>query len=452
MSPPIGGERVDNWNFHNDLLRLEGFSTTSMVEEDGRLYVSTIYDWEEKPVCRCDAPDVVKHGTRTVNFRDFPIQRQETYLRLIRQRWRCRNCSRILLDDIPWLDSTRNMTFRFKQQLAKDATNMKFTLAATVNGVKESLVRNVFKGYADKRLENYTYDLPRVMGMDEKYMGGHARFVVGDVENRRLLDILTSRKKDILVDYFKRWTHQERMTVEVITQDMHWAYKELNEQYFKAATVVIDRFHVVRYADWAVSAVRKKIQSAASNEDRIELKRQIGIIAARPHRLDEDDAVTLRQTFRKHPAIEQAVTLKEWFYDIYKAETRAEAEKAYDAWRELLPKEFEPAFAPLLSFMREKRWRKLVFNYFDARYTNGYVEGVNSLLDEISRGGRGYDLKTLRAKALLKYGNVKMLTEIYAYDLLRISIEEANEILSTSVGHGVDLSTFEDDLRGGSFW
>lgn len=443
---------MDGWSFHGDLLRLEGFTAMSTTEEDGRLYVSTLYDWERKPECHCGEPDVVKHGTRTVNFRDHPIQRQETYLRLTRQRWRCRNCSRVLLDDIPLLDSSRNMTFRFKQQLAKDATNMKFTMAASVNGVKESLVRNVFKGYAAKRLENYTFDLPRVMGMDEKYMGGHARFVVGDVENRRFLDLLTSRKKEVLIPYFQRWTHQERQTVEVITQDMHWAYKDINEQYFKSATVVVDRFHVVRYADWAVSSVRKKIQSSASNEDRIDLKRQIGLIASRPKRLKGDDEIELKRVFRKHPAIEQAVTLKEWFYDIYNAETRAEAEKAYDAWRELLPKEFEAAFAPLLSFMREKRWRKLVFNYFDARYTNGYVEGVNSLLDEISRGGRGYDLETLRAKALLKYGNVKMLTELYAFDLNRIPIEDANEILSTSIGHGVDLSTFEHDLREGSFW
>jgi hypothetical protein len=143
--------------------------------------------------------------------------------------------------------------------------------------------------------------------------------------------------------------------------------------------------------------------------------------------------------------------MKEWFYDIYKAPDRAEAEKAYDAWRELLPKELELAFKPLLSFMNEKRWRRYIFNYFDHPYTNGYVEGMNGLLDEISRGGRGYDLWTLRAKALLKYGDVKPLTDLYDF-ALDLRDPETDRILSTTVGHGVDLSTFERDLRAGSFW
>lgn len=447
MFPPFRGIRVSSF----DLLRLDGFVGTMAEEEDGKLYVEAILTDDEAQTCSCGTPDVVKHGTRVVNFRDFPIQRKETYLRVKRQRYRCRSCGAILLQDLPGIDPKRNMTIRFRDQLAADGTNLKFSLSGDINGVKESLVRRVFKDHAAKRLENYTFDLPRVMGMDEKHMGGNARFVVGDVEKRVLLDILTSRKKELLVDYFKRWTHQDRMKVEVITQDMHWAYKQINEQYFKAATIVIDRFHVVRYADWAVSSVRKAIQNSASNEDRIELKRQIGLLGSRPHRLDGDDAFELRRVFRKHPAIEQAVTLKEWFYDIYNAENRAEAEKAFDAWCELLPKEFEPAFKPLLSFMREKRWRKLIFNYFDARYTNGYVEGVNSLLDEIARGGRGYDLETLRAKALLKYGDVKPLIDKYDF-ALRLGDPETDQILSTTVGHGVDLSTFERELRGGSFW
>jgi transposase len=435
-----------------DLLRLDGFMSMEIEEIDGKLYVDVVPSvFTHEPTCECDDPDVVKHGTRVVHFRDHPIQRMETYLRIKRQRYRCRSCGAVLLDDLPFIDPKRNMTIRFRDQLAEDGTKLKFSLSGDINGVKESLVRRVFKDHARERLKNYTYDLPRVMGMDEKYMGGQARFVVGDVENRVLLDILDSRRKEVLVEYFQRWTHQERMKVEVITQDMHWAYKELNEQYFKASTVVVDRFHVVRYADYAVSNVRKAIQNSVSNEDRIALKGKIGLLAARPHRLKDDDKLELKRVFRQHPAIETAVTLKEWFYDIYNAESRAEAEKAYEAWRELLPKEFEPAFKAILSFMRNKRWHNLIFNYFDARYTNGYVEGVNSLLDEIARGGRGYDLETLRAKALLKYGNVKPLIDLYDFKLT-LGDPETDIILSTTVGHGVDLSTFEYALKAGDFW
>lgn len=438
--------------FSLDLLRLEGFWTTTTEEVGGILYVDAELEEPTPPKCTCASPDVVKHGTRKVSFRDFPIQRQETYVRVTRQRYRCRNCKKLLLEDLPGIDTDRNMTNRFRDQLIEDGIHMKFEAGAKVNGVKESLIRRVFTVESAKMLENYTFDLPRVLGMDEKVLGGKARFVIGDVEHRLLLDILMSRKQEDLEAYFKKWDIHERAKVEVITQDMYWGYKTLNERYFRKAEVVVDRFHVVRYADFAVSTVRKKVQNSLTNEERIALKDQIGLLQARPERLSDEGKFRLSKLFRQHPAIETAVTVKEWFYEIYNSETRAEAEKAYDAWQELLPKEMEQPFKPIISFMRQARWRRYVFNFFDHRFTNGYVEAVNGLLDEISRAGRGYNLATLRAKALLKYGDVKPLIDIYAFDLGRVSQKVQDEILSTMVGHGLDPSTFERDLRADAFW
>jgi transposase len=448
MSAPKGTGMTGTIGF--DLLRLDGYMAMQTEEVDGKLYVDAILTEPRVERCRCEEPDVVKHGKRVVCFRDHPIQRQETYIRITRQRYRCRACGTLLLERLPWIEEKKRMTTRFMEQLAEDGIRMKFSMGGEINGVKESLVRRIFKEEAARRLSHYSFELPRVLGMDEKVLGGHPRFVIGDVEKRVLLDILISRKQTNLVEYFRQWEHSDRMKVEVITQDMHWPYKTLNETYFKGATVVIDKFHVLRYADFAVSEVRKSIQSKVDNEERIKLKNQIKLLQARPERLGLGDEFRLKTLFKRHPAIEQAVLFKEWFYDIYLCETRAEAEKAYDSWRELLPKELEQPFRKVLSYMREKRWRRLIFNYFEHRYTNAYVEATNNLLDEISRGGRGYDLETLRAKALLKYGDVR--SDGTVYDYISLTEEEKEEVYGTRFGHGVNLSTFENDLRAGAFW
>ena len=448
MSGPKGTGMKGTIRF--DLLRLDGYSAWQTEEVDGKLYVDAILHDPVVQRCGCDEPDVVKHGTRVVCFRDHPIQRQETYIRITRQRYRCRACGTLLLERLPWIEEKKRMTTRFMEQLAEDGIRMKFSMGGEVNGVKESLVRRIFKEQAARRLSNYSFELPRVMGMDEKVLGGHPRFVIGDVEKRVLLDILISRKQTNLEEYFRQWEHSDRMKVEVITQDMHWPYKTLNETYFKGATVVIDKFHVLRYADFAVSEVRKSIQSKVDNDERIKLKNQIGLLQARPERLGLGDEFRLKTLFKRHPAIGQAVLFKEWFYDIYLCETRAEAEKAYDSWRELLPKELEHPFRKVLSYMREKRWRRLIFNYFEHRYTNAYVEATNNLLDEISRGGRGYDLETLRAKALLKYGDVRSSGTMYRD--LGFGWDDEEYVDGDVIGHGVSLSTFENDLRAGAFW
>jgi transposase len=432
-----------------DLLRLEGLWSEGIEEDGDVVYVHARLTDPEAPTCKCDAADVVKHGKRTVDFRDLPLQRQKTFVRITRQRYRCRACGSVLLQDLDCLDSDRVMTVRFRRQIEKDGIEMKFIAAANINGINETMVRRVFKEYAKERLSHYTFELPRVLGMDEKVLGGTARFVIGDVENRFLLDILLSRKQSDLIPYFKAMSGRQH--VEVITQDMFWGYKTLNEECFPRATIVVDRFHVTRYADWAVMSVRKAIQAKMTNEDRIAMKKNIPLLQARPDRLDHSGKWELGRIFKQHPAIEQAVTLKEWFYDLYECQTRAEAEKAFDAWLELVPPEMERHFKPILSFMRTKRWREFVFNYFDHRYTNGYIEGLNSLFSYLNFAGRGYNLNIIRAKALLRYGKVEPLIDKYAF-ALRLDDPETETILNTVIGHGVDISTFERDLITESFW
>ena len=89
--------------------------------------------------------------------------------------------------------------------------------------------------------------------------------------------------------------------------------------------------------------------------------------------------------------------------------------------------------------MRNTRWRRLILNYFEHPYTNAYSEALNGLVDQMNRAGRGYRFETLRAKALLRYGPFRY--------------EAANKMsfLSFIRYHGIDLPTFEADLREGRF-
>lgn len=446
--PQIRGDGVLGW----DLLRLEGYVSTTSEEIDGELFVDADLVDVSVPACGCANPNIKKHGPRTIRVKDFPIQRMPTTIRLKFQRWRCQNCRKVLQPPLPGISTKRDITERFLAYLEKDTVAMRFDQAAAMNGVEDAFAIRVFDDYAERMLGNYTYDLPRVLGMDEKVLGGRARFVVGDVESRHMLDMLMSRKQADLEEYFRQWDFMDRAKVEVITQDMYWGYKTLNERYFRNATIVIDKFHVVRYANVAVDSVRKQIQAGLENNARVQMKKRIKLLAARPDRLSDDGKWALSRLFKAHPAIETAVTVKEWFYDIYECETRAEAEKAFDAWVELIPVEMRAAFRPITSFMQNRRWRKLIFNYFDHRYTNAYVESLNGLLDTINRDARGLKLSRLRAKALLRYGKVKPLTDEVAFDLMSVEPEERERILLTSVGHGVDLSTFERDLMGDAFW
>lgn len=185
---------------NHDLLRLDGFRTVGTEQAGDGLIVDVELIVPEIHPCRCGDTRCKKHGKRPVQFKDFPLQRQTVTIRIKRQRWRCEGCGAVLLEKLPGIDADRNMTIRFRNALAADAVNRTFTDAANMHGVKETLVRRVFKEYADEQLTGYVPTLPRVLGMDEKFIHGRARFVIGDVEAKTLLDIRQSRKNEDLVE------------------------------------------------------------------------------------------------------------------------------------------------------------------------------------------------------------------------------------------------------------
>jgi len=159
---------------NNDLLRLDGFQTIGTEKTGDGLIVDVdlVTPGRIEP-CACPPmTEIRKHGLRAVRFKDFPIQRQAVTLRIKRQRWRCQGCGKVKLETLPGIDADRNMTVRFRNQLAIDAINRTFTDAANMHGVKETMVRRVFKEYADERLNGYVPAMPRVLGMDQPAANG----------------------------------------------------------------------------------------------------------------------------------------------------------------------------------------------------------------------------------------------------------------------------------------
>ena len=434
MSFGIGGWRLDSV----DLLGLRGVKVTGLDERADCVFVDAEEEDRGIPQCECGGP-VYKHGMRTISVRDSSIRRKPTILRLKRRRYRCQACGTILTNWISGLRADRDMTDRLRTQIAEDAIERPFADAGGLNGVDEATVRRIFAEHAQQRLEGYSFTLPRVLGMDEKVINGRPRFLIGDVERRTMLDMLPDRKATNLADYFNAFPIEQRQIVNVVTQDMYWPYKELNERFFRNALIVIDKFHVVRYANEAVERVRKAIQSDLDDEARIAMKKNIRLLAARPATLGDEAKYRLDRLLRVHPALSAAVWLKEAFFDLYECQTAAEAEAHYLAWIELVPPEMRKHFGRILSFMRNTRWRRLILNYFEAPYTNAYSEALNGLVDQMNRAGRGYRFETLRAKALLLYGP------------FRHEAAKSMSFISFLRYHGIDLSTFEADLRERSF-
>ena len=60
------------------------------------------------------------------------------------------------------------------------------------------------------------------------------------------------------MQYFNTFSNKKE--VRYFIMDRNRLYRDLAKDYFPNATIVINKFHVVRYASWALENVRKRIQ------------------------------------------------------------------------------------------------------------------------------------------------------------------------------------------------
>lgn len=428
----------------SDLLRLRHLEHVTDYEEGDDLIIKARSKRSSPERQCCLLVNFVKNGTKKgQRYRDEPIRRQTVYIEIDRQRYKCNECGKPMYEGLPDIDTRHDMTKKLLRRIQKDAVEWPFNQAAQVNGVDAKQVERIFKDYAAKKLKGYVPPMPRVLGMDEKYIQKKARFIIGDIERGDMLDMQPSRRVLDLSRYFGAMPGRNH--VEVVCQDMWKDYRGITKKLFPNAVTVIDKYHVQRTSNRGVEAIRRLFQQDVSKSERIHLKNKQKVFLARWETAKPFTRNQLTALFTFFPELKHAYEWKEAYYEIYDATSKAEASERMDQWLRDLPPAYRRPFKPSIDAINN--WRPWILNYWDHLQTNAYVESLNNLIGRMNMQGVGYDLETLRAKALLKHG--------------RIGEEIRLEITREGHGHGalrtrkfilgVPLSTLEADLAAGTF-
>ncbi|WP_341876942.1 transposase [Defluviitalea saccharophila] len=133
---------------------------------------------------------------------------------------------------------------------------------------------------------------------------------------------------------------------------------------------------------------------------------------------------------------------------MYKCKTKSEAIEYYENWKKSIPKDLKE-FRDIAKTI--DRLKVEVFNYFDGRVTNAIVEGLNNLIREYDRIGRGYDFEILRAKALFclnhKVEKPKYATNTFSH-MMYDSFNFSNDLPKD---YGVPIKEYIKALNAGLF-
>lgn len=267
---------------------------------------------------------------------------------------------------------------------------------------------------------NYHW-LPRHIAFDDFKSGRFApsgmSMILMNIENKRVLDIILSRRSRYLYDYFLRYDRLARLAVQTVTVDLYTPYRHLIHQLFPHALIIADHFHVVAQAYRALNQIRINVMNRVGKGTHQwrALKRFWKLILTPSGSLKYDNYWS-RRNFHYAQLTDVEVVHRLLSYDkdlklayrYYQNLILAISHRNQTELQNLLAIKWTLLPQPLQKVQRTLRIHKeeIIASFKYESYTNGPVEGTNNKIKVIKRTAYGFrNFFNFRARILLALPN-----------------------------------------------
>ncbi len=338
------------------------------------------------------------HDYRTSIIKDSPFQGKHLFLHYKKRRYHCKDCSHHFNEPFHLLPKHCRITNRLSALSIHQLRELQ-----SVSSVSRQL--GISPSTIFRRMNDINYPrpkhLPDVLSIDEfRGNAGGQKFqaILTDPSQHKVLDILPSRTQVQVSGYIRSFPN--RNSVKYFIMDMNRVYLDIAKTYCPNATIVIDKFHVVRYVTWALENVRKRIQKNMLPYKRKYFKRSRKILLSHFRALSEENKNALEVMLQYSDDLAQAYYLKELFYRFMDSKNSTEARIHLKKFVLSAQVSQLDEFRACLTMLGN--WGTYILNSFDCPYTNGFTEGSNNKIKVIKRNGYGFrNFKNFRNRILL---------------------------------------------------
>ncbi len=336
----------------------------------------------------------------------MPCGGRRLYLEFFSRRVRCPRCAHVRREQLDWLADNPRFTKRFALSVGRRCRE------TAVKEVAEDLlldwhtVKELDKQYMGEQLRRAGAARPRVIGIDELAIAeGHKyRIVVSDLERGRPIWFGGHDRSEASLDEFFRWLGPEKSgKIRLAVMDMWPAFRNatLRVGHAPSATILYDKFHVLKHLGEAMDEVRKREYQRLSGEDRRFIKGQRYTLLSHWGHLGSAGRASLKLLFKANRRLYRAYLLKESFGQLWDYRRPGWARRFLEQWRLALRWQ---RLEPFVDFARmvESHWDGIeAYCHEENKVPLGFVEGMNNKIRAIQRRAYGFrDEEYLRLKIL----------------------------------------------------
>jgi transposase len=316
----------------------------------------------------------------------------------------CVRCGKVKQERLAFLADNPFYTKRFAFYVGRRCRS------STIKDVAQELhldwhtVKDLEKQYMHEQLRRAGKPGPRVIGIDEvSIRRRHTyRIVVSDLVRERPIWFGGTDRSEASMDEFFKWLGAKKSAgIRMAVMDMWKPFRTSTRAYAPQASVLFDKFHVLRHLGEALDKVRKSEYARLTGKDRRFIKGQKYTLLSNRENLTLEGRRSLKLLLAANRRLNIAYLLKESFGQLWDYTREGWARRFFENWRESLKwqrlKPYEQ-FAKMI----DRHWGGIAAHCLtENKVALGFVEGLNTKVRVIQRRAYGLrDEEYLRLKIL----------------------------------------------------
>jgi transposase len=305
---------------------------------------------------------------------------------------------------LDWIADNRFYTKRFAFYVGRRCRASSIRDVARELHLDWKTVKDLDKQYMGEQLRRAGTPGPKVIGIDEvSIRKGHTyRIVVSDLLRRRPVWFGGQDRSEQSMDLFFQWLGPSKsQKIRLAVMDMWKAFNNSTTSNAPQASILFDKFHVMRHLGEALDSVRRSEYARLVGKDRRFIKGQRYTLLSHRENLTLNGRRALKMLLGANKRLNTAYLLKESFGQLWDYQREGWARRFFENWRASLKWQ---RLAPYQKFaeMIERHWDGIAaFCKPENKFALGFVEGLNNKIRVIQRRAYGLrDEEYLRLKVL----------------------------------------------------
>ena len=356
--------------------------------------------------CRCSAcgsREVSPRGKVERRFRTVPIGRRPVTVLYPIPRVECAACGVIRQVELDFAEPRRTFTKAFARYALELCRLMTIQDVAQHLGVSWDVIKDIHKQDLQRRFAKPKFKHLKRLAIDEIAIGAGHRYLtlVLDLDSGAVVHVGRGKGGDALTNFWKR-LRRSGAKVEAVATDMSLAYIAAVTTHLPEATLVFDRFHVMKLFNDQLTGLRRQLYHQAKAAGKKVLKGVRWLLLKNPEHLDgsRHEQQRLEAALKLNEPLASAYYLKEDLREFWEQDDDDAALVFLMDW--ILRAE-ATRIRMLVQFaqtLRNHAWGLLA--YYDYPISTGPLEGTNNKIKTMQRqafGFRDYEYFTLRILA-----------------------------------------------------